>query len=213
MNSQRWLTPSAPAISRSCVAARTRMPQRVFVEQQVERSEYQRPEHDQQQVVLRERRARRCSTAPAKPGARGPSRSSGPQAQSAKSRDDQHQREGGEQLQQLGRLVDPAAGGRSPTTTPTQRRPRRRRERYARARIRAVGEPARRRYMPSMYSEPCAKLTMRRDAEDQRQPGGDEEQRERARRARSGTAAGLTARLTAASYSLRSARTSWSEGR
>ena len=31
VNSQRWLTPSAPTISRSCVAARTSNPQRVFV--------------------------------------------------------------------------------------------------------------------------------------------------------------------------------------
>ncbi|CFM94636.1 Uncharacterised protein [Bordetella pertussis] len=31
VNSQAWFTPSAPSISRSCVAARTRVPQRVRV--------------------------------------------------------------------------------------------------------------------------------------------------------------------------------------
>ena len=67
------------------------------------------------------------------------------------------------------------------------------------------------RYMPSMYSEPWAKLTMRRDAEDQRQPGGDQEQRARAREPvqelqQDGGAAHCRV------YSLRSARISWSEG-
>ena len=35
VNSQAWFTPSAPTISRSCVAARTRMPKRVRVSSRV----------------------------------------------------------------------------------------------------------------------------------------------------------------------------------
>jgi len=84
VNSHAWLTPSALTISRSWVAARTSVPQRVFV------SSSQSPPSTSGPTAIRNRsyvgkRRPRMSTAPERPGARGPSRSSGPQTHNAAS--------------------------------------------------------------------------------------------------------------------------------
>ena len=86
VNSMAWLTPSAPTISRSCVAARTSRPKRVRVSSsQMQRQQHQRADDDQKQVVARQLAAEHLRSAPRRPGARGPSRSSGPQSQSVAS--------------------------------------------------------------------------------------------------------------------------------
>ena len=111
VKSQLWFTPSAPTISRSSVAARISMPQRVRVSSKPERAEHQRPDRDQEQVVLRERaagdldRPAQARRARARAGPRRPRR------QSAKSLIDQHQREGREELEELRRVVDPPQDG------------------------------------------------------------------------------------------------------
>ena len=85
VNSHAWFTPSAPAISRSSVAARTSVPQRVRVS-----SSQSRPSTIGPSTIRNRSYSGNClpamSTAAPRPGARGPSRSSGPQTQSAKSR-------------------------------------------------------------------------------------------------------------------------------
>ena len=78
VKSQAWLTPSALTISRSCVAARTKVPHRVFVS-----SSHSKPSTTGPTAIRKRSYVGNCRpktrTEPAKPGARGPSISSGPQ--------------------------------------------------------------------------------------------------------------------------------------
>ena len=143
------------------------MPKRVRVEQQ-----RQRDAAPAGPTTIRNRSycgiARpKTSTAPAKPGARGPSRSSAPQSASAASRTISTTPNVAVELQQLGRrrrgasAAAPRSARRAPR--PRARRAARRprsRQRPAAQRC-ASASPSTRRYAPSMYSEPCAKLTMR----------------------------------------------------
>ena len=107
VNSQAWLTPSAPTISRSCVAARTSVPQRVRVSSSQSSAEHERADDDQEQVVGRERLAEDVDRAGQARRARAEQVLRAPDPQRGVL-DDQHQREGGEQLEQLGRAVDAA---------------------------------------------------------------------------------------------------------
>ena len=129
------------------------------------------------------------STAPRRPGARGPTRSSGPQIDDDEILDDERDAEGREQLEQLGRAVDAA-----------QQHDLDQRADQPRRRARAATMP------PQKPSAPASALGQRigdvgaqhvegavgevhdpRDAEDDRQARRDEEQRRRARRGPSGT--------------------------
>ena len=83
-NRRLWLLPSAPTISRSWVAARTSVPQRV----RWNRSHMAPSTSGPSTISARSywgRSSPKISTAPSSPGARGPSRSSGPQIMSVAS--------------------------------------------------------------------------------------------------------------------------------
>ena len=54
VNSSAWLTPSAPTISRSCVAARISRPKRVLRQHQMQQQKDGRADDDQEEVVARE---------------------------------------------------------------------------------------------------------------------------------------------------------------
>ena len=139
--------------------AHQRAPQRRAREQQPQRGQHHRADDDQEQVV--------AGNAPAedvdrRPGpARGPSRSSGPRA-TAPRPDDQHQREGGQQLEQLRRAVDARSSSTS-TSAPTRPPPPRARSSSAGQKPMAPpsARPACTQVHASMKNEPCAKLTMR----------------------------------------------------
>ena len=84
VNSQAWFTPRAPTISRSCVAARTSVPQRVRC------SSHHRAASTTGPMAINSRSYAgngrpRTLTEPSSPGARGPNSSSGPQAHSTAS--------------------------------------------------------------------------------------------------------------------------------
>ena len=84
VKSHFWFTPSAPTISRSSVAARISVPQRVRL-----RSSQSAPSTSGPTAIRKRSYSGnampRMSTEPRRPGARGPSRSSAPQIQSARS--------------------------------------------------------------------------------------------------------------------------------
>ena len=110
VNRRLCRTPSAATISRSCVAARTRTPQRVRRNSRPKASSTATPERDQHQVVDRIARAEDAD------GALQPRRARSlqvlrPPDQDHQVLDDQHHAEGGEQLEQLGRAVDAAQDG------------------------------------------------------------------------------------------------------
>ena len=118
------------------------------------------------------------STAPLKPGARGPSSSSGPQIEPHEVLDHQRHAEGREQLEQLRRVVD-AAQQRHFDERADARRPRGRRaapppeaEKRAEPVDRGIGDIGAQHVEGAMREIHDA-----RDAEDDRQAGGDEEQR------------------------------------
>ena len=106
VNSSDWFTPSAPTISRSWVAARIRMPKRVRVSihhsspstsgpMTISTRSYcgnDRPEDLDRAAQARCARPQQVFAAP--DGQR-------------RVADDQHQREGGQQLEQLGSAIDP----------------------------------------------------------------------------------------------------------
>lgn len=85
VNSQAWLTPRAPTISRSCVAARTRVPKRVLVNKSVRPRRTQGPAAIKKKIVSGELAAQNLHTEPSSPVARGPNSSSGPHSHSAAS--------------------------------------------------------------------------------------------------------------------------------
>ena len=127
-------------------------------QQQVQRDEDHRPERDQEQVVLRETPAGDVDRAGQAGRARPEQvlRSPGPEREIL---DDQHQREGGEELQQLRRAVDPPQEKNLDQQRRTRRPPAAASGTLSQKPTRPESQTAR--YMPSMYSEPCAKLTMR----------------------------------------------------
>ena len=116
--------------------------------------------------------------APRRPGARGPSRSSGPQSVERGVVDDQHQREGGEQLEQFGRAIDAPQQHDLDQRADARRRRRRGRDDAAPEAERAadlggegVGDVG-----PQHIEGPVRDIDDAGDAEDQRQAGGDKEQ-------------------------------------
>ena len=114
VNSMAWLTPSAPTISRSWVAARISRPKRVLRQQQVQQQQYDRADGDQEQVVAREAAAEDLDRAAQAGRARAEQVLRSPDVLRDVV-DDQHEREGGEQLEQLRRAdrCGAAAGSRS----------------------------------------------------------------------------------------------------
>ena len=76
--------PRAPTISRSWVAARTKVPKRVRVSSSHSRPKMTGPMTISNRSYVGKRRPK-MSMEPAKPGARGPSKSSGPQTHKAAS--------------------------------------------------------------------------------------------------------------------------------
>ena len=106
VNSQAWLTPSAPAISRSWVAARTRIPQRVRRNSEMQGEEHGGPERDQHQLVLGKPLAEDRDRA-GKSRRPRPEQVLGPPDHDHQLAHDQHDAEGREQLEQLRRRVDP----------------------------------------------------------------------------------------------------------
>ena len=95
VKSRRWLTPSAPTISRSCVAARTSVPQRVRWNSSQSSAEHDRPDRDQEQLVDREAVAEEddeAARSPARAGRacprrpRSPARCPAPSARRRRSR-------------------------------------------------------------------------------------------------------------------------------
>ena len=139
----------------------------------MKREENQRPERDQQQVVRRELAAgdrdRAFEAGRARPEAifRAPE----PQREIL---EEQHQRESREQLQQLGRAVDPAQ------EHGLDERASRRDERRGRRDARPEADRWRERHggiHAQHVKRAVREVDDARDAEDQRQPGGDQEQR------------------------------------
>ena len=140
------------------------MPKRVRVSSQPQRDQHQRPDGDQEQVVRRHRAAEDVD------GAGEARRARSEQVLGAPDRErrvahDQHDAERRRELQQLGRRVEPLQQQRLDQRADRGDRERRQQRRRPRSRSGAAAERARRvdhaRYAPSMYSEPCAKLTTR----------------------------------------------------
>ena len=105
VKSMAWLTPSAPTISRSCVAARISRPKRVLVSSEVQADQHDRPDDDQEQVVAREAAIENLDR-PAQARRARPEQVFVAPDPERRVVDDQQHREGGEQLEQLRRLVD-----------------------------------------------------------------------------------------------------------
>ena len=89
-------------------------------EQQPQRAEHDRADRDQEKVVLREGDAEDVDR-PARPGAR-PEQVLGAPEPEREVLDHQHEREGGQQLEQLGRAVDPPQEQRSRSARRRRRR-------------------------------------------------------------------------------------------
>ncbi len=85
VNNQAWFTPNALTIERSCVAARTSVPHFVRVN-----NNHNKPRNTGPTAIRNKSYSGNCrpkiSTAPSRPGARGPSSSSGPQNHKTASR-------------------------------------------------------------------------------------------------------------------------------
>ncbi len=134
------------------------------LEQPPQREQHERPDGEQEEVVGRDHAAEdvdRRRRAPARAGRAGPP---APQIGEHGVADDQDDAEGRGELQQLGRRVDALQQQRFDQRA--DERDDRARRRRPRPRTRAGRDRARRRactrrYAPSMYSEPCAKLTTR----------------------------------------------------
>ena len=154
------------------------------VEEEPERAEHERPDRDQEEVVLRERDAEDVDRA-AEARRPRPEQVLGAPDPEREVLDDEREREGREQLEELGRVVDP------PQDRDLDQRPDRADD--ERRGDHAAPEPGR------AGVEPCddavgdvdAQHVQRtvgevhdpRHAEDQREPDGDQEQRRRARQA------------------------------
>ena len=173
--------PSAPASVRFSVAARTSMPKRVRLMSSPQRDEHERAEREQQQVVGRARRARSTSTAPVKPAARGPSRSSGPQTASAASRTISTMPNVAASCRSSGAAVDALQQQRSisapiaATASAASSNAAPEAERTASERFGERPREVRAQHVERAVRE----IDDARDAEDQRQAGGDEKQRRR----------------------------------
>ena len=184
VKSHCWLTPSAPTISRSCVAARTSRPQRRARQQQPERAQHQRADDDREQVVGREQLAEDRDRAghPRRLRAEQVFRAPGPERGVL---DHQHQREGREQLVQLGRGIE--AAQHQHLDHRAEQRDRERGEQHRAPEAERPGrEPAGerdRRVEPEHVERAVREVDDARDAEDQRQAAADQEQRRRRRQA------------------------------
>ncbi len=127
------------------------------------------------------KRRPRMSTEPCRPGARGPSRSSGPHSHSAASLMHQHQREGGQQLEQLGRAVDAPQQQHLDQRAEHADRQRRQQQRRPEAQARAQLVDQRVGDVDAQHVERAMReVDDAGDAEDQRQARRHQEQRRRA---------------------------------
>src|SRR6185436_410770 len=157
VNSQRWFTPSAPVISRSSVAARIRIPKRVRVSRKCSSANTAGPSMIRNRSYFGNWRPA-ISIASRKPGARGPSRSSAPQAQSAKSLITSTRAKVASSCSSSGARYS-LRSSRNSTSNP--KAPTAAAASGTLSQKPTFADSHTARYMPSMYSEPCAKLTMR----------------------------------------------------
>ena len=107
VNSSAWLTPSAPTMARSWVAARTSRPNRVRHSTRCRINEHDGPCRDQHEVVARKAAAENVDGVAQARRARTQQVLRTPQPQ-RRVVDHEHEREGGEQLEQLGHVIDAA---------------------------------------------------------------------------------------------------------
>ena len=105
VNSIAWLTPSAPTMARSWVAARTSRPNRVRVSTRCSDHQDHRAHRDQHQVVARKAAAEYVDRAAQAGRARAEQVFRAPQPQ-RRVVDHENEREGGEQLEQFGHVID-----------------------------------------------------------------------------------------------------------
>ncbi len=180
----RWLTPSAPTISRSCVAARTRMPQRVRWKSSQMSPKTTGP------MTMRARSysgigSPKMRTARSSIGARGPRRSSEPQIVQHRVLHDEDDAERRDQLEELGRVVDPPQDGDLDDGADQRRGPGRQQDAGPEA-----DDPRQRRHQrvghvgAEHVQRAVREVHHARHAEDDRQARRDEEQRGRVREPR-----------------------------
>src|SRR6266404_2296269 len=159
VNSMAWLTPSAPTISRSCVAERT--------------------DDDQEKVVARKVAPENFDRAAQARSAR-PEQVFGSPHVLRRVVDDQDQREGGEQLEQLRRLIDAAQQQH------LDQRPERRHQHTGGGdaapeaeRAAHLGGESRGEIEPQHVERAVGDIDDAGDAENERQPGAHEKQARR----------------------------------
>ena len=187
VNSRAWSMPSAAVSVRFSLAARISTPKRVRVTSSVSADEHERPDRDQEQVVLRDRapeelerageaRRARSEQVGRRRRSRAPRRARSARranvAVSCRSSGAAYRR-----FSSSTSISAPmSATASAASSTPSQN------DAAPRPNVAARSSPAAyAQYAPSMYSEPCAKLTMRVTPKISVRPGGDEEQRGRRR--------------------------------
>ena len=150
------------------------------LEQQPQRAQHQRASDDQQQIVAGKAPAQDVDRT-GQPRRTGSQQILGPPQPQRRVLDHQHQREGREQLEQLGRAVDPAQHDhldQRADRTGGERRQRQcgpKAQPRAQALHQAVGD------VDAQHEKrTVGEIDDARDTEDQRQPGRDQEQRRRA---------------------------------
>ncbi len=181
VNSARSLMPSAPAMTRFSVAARTSIPKRVLLDEPREAEQHERPDADEEEIVGRHRAPEHVDRAGEARRARTQQISRTPDRE-RRVADDQHDAERGRELQELWCGVDALQQQRLDQRA-EHRDGERGDEHAAPEAERAASKhlDQRPREVRAQHVERAVReVDDAGDAEDQRQAGGDEEQRRRA---------------------------------